>query len=40
MLLAGVGVIALVAIIALTPGLNDLADLLWLKLELLLGIDD
>jgi uncharacterized membrane-anchored protein len=34
-----VGVIALVAIVALTPGLRDVADLLWLKLQLLLGID-
>ena len=34
-----VGVVALVAIIALTPGLRDVANLLWLKLQLLLGID-
>jgi uncharacterized membrane-anchored protein len=34
-----VGVIAFVAIVALTPGLRDVADLLWLKLQVLLGID-
>jgi hypothetical protein len=28
-----------VAIVALTPGLRDVADLLWLKLQVLLGID-
>jgi len=33
------GVIAFVAIVALTPGLRDVADLLWLKLQVLLGID-
>jgi uncharacterized membrane-anchored protein len=33
-----VGVIAFVAIVALTPGLRDVADLLWLKLQVLLGI--
>jgi uncharacterized membrane-anchored protein len=31
------GVIALIAVIALTPALRDVAELLWLKLELLLG---
>ena len=31
--------IAFVAIVALTPGLRDVADLLWLKLQVLLGID-
>jgi uncharacterized membrane-anchored protein len=34
-----VGVIAFAAIVALTPGLRDVADLLWLKLQVLLGID-
>jgi uncharacterized membrane-anchored protein len=34
-----VGVVAFVAIVALTPGLRDVADLLWLKLQVLLGID-
>ena len=34
-----VGLIAFVAIVALTPGLRDVADLLWLKLQVLLGID-
>jgi uncharacterized membrane-anchored protein len=38
-LLFAVGVIAFVAIVALTPGLRDVADLLWLKLQVLLGID-
>jgi uncharacterized membrane-anchored protein len=38
-LLFVVGVIAFVAIVALTPGLRDVADLLWLKLQVLLGID-
>src|SRR4051812_21616598 len=34
-----VGVAALAAVIAVTPGLRDVADLLWLKLQVLLGID-
>jgi uncharacterized membrane-anchored protein len=34
-----VGIVALAAVIAVTPGLRDVADLLWLKFELLLGID-
>src|SRR3954452_12571645 len=38
-LLFAVGVIAFVAVVALTPGLRDVADLLWLKLQVLLGID-
>jgi uncharacterized membrane-anchored protein len=33
------GLITLAAIIAFTPGLRDVADLLWLKLQVLLGID-
>jgi uncharacterized membrane-anchored protein len=38
-MLFAVGVIAFVAIVALTPGLRDVADLLWLKLQVLLGLD-
>jgi uncharacterized membrane-anchored protein len=34
-----VGVAALAAVIAVTPGLRDVADLLWLKLQVLLGIN-
>jgi uncharacterized membrane-anchored protein len=37
-LLALTGVILLAAVILLTPGLHDVADLLWLKLQVLLGI--
>jgi uncharacterized membrane-anchored protein len=32
------GLVTFAAIVALTPGLRDLADLLWLKLEVLLGL--
>ncbi len=32
-----VGLIALIAVILATPALRDVADLLWLKLRLLLG---
>jgi uncharacterized membrane-anchored protein len=32
------GVITLVAIVWTTPGLHDVADLLWLKVQALLGI--
>lgn len=38
-LLALTGFVVLLAVILLTPGLNDVADLLWLKLQVLLGID-
>jgi uncharacterized membrane-anchored protein len=38
-LVLGVGVVALAAVIAVTPGLRDVADLLWLKLQVLLGIE-
>jgi uncharacterized membrane-anchored protein len=38
-LLALTGILVLVAVILLTPGLHDVADLLWLKLQVLLGID-
>jgi uncharacterized membrane-anchored protein len=34
-----VGIVALAAVIFVTPGLRDVADLLWLKLQVLLGID-
>ncbi len=37
-LLALTGILVLVAVILLTPGLHDVADLLWLKLQVLLGI--
>jgi uncharacterized membrane-anchored protein len=33
------GIVTLLAIVALTPGLRDVAELLWLKLQVLLGID-
>jgi uncharacterized membrane-anchored protein len=33
------GVLCLIAIVVLTPGLRDVADLLWLKLEVLLGLE-
>ena len=36
-LLLGVGVLALVAVVLATPGLRDVADLLWLKLRRLTG---
>jgi uncharacterized membrane-anchored protein len=38
-LLALTGVLVLIAVILLTPGLHEVADLLWLKLQVLLGID-
>ncbi len=38
LLVLGVGIAALVAVVLVTPGLNDVADLLWLKLKLLLGL--
>jgi uncharacterized membrane-anchored protein len=38
-LVAAAGVVTLVATVALTPGLREVADLLWLKLQLLLGGD-
>ncbi len=37
-LLAVTGLLVLLAVILLTPGLHDVADLLWLKLQVLLGI--
>jgi uncharacterized membrane-anchored protein len=39
LMLFAVGLIAFVAVVALTPGLRDVADLLWLKLQVLLGLD-
>ncbi|WP_205698047.1 putative cytokinetic ring protein SteA [Conexibacter sp. SYSU D00693] len=39
LVVAAAGLLVLVLVIALTPGLSDVADLLWLKLEVLLGID-
>jgi uncharacterized membrane-anchored protein len=36
--LALVGVVALIAVVLATPALHDVADLLWLKLQVLLGI--
>lgn len=38
-LLALTGILVLIAVILLTPGLHEVADLLWLKLQVLLGID-
>ena len=38
-LVLAVGAVALAAVIAVTPGLRDVADLLWLKLQVLLGIN-
>ncbi len=38
LLLALSGALVLAAVILLTPGLHDVADLLWLKLQVLLGI--
>ncbi len=38
LLVLGVGIVALVAVVLVTPGLRDVADLLWLKLKLLLGL--
>ena len=37
-LLLFVALLAFIAVVAITPGLRDVAELLWLKLELLLGI--
>lgn len=39
LLLLATGVAALVAVVLATPALHDVADLLWLKLQVLLGID-
>jgi uncharacterized membrane-anchored protein len=39
LLVFGVGLLALFAIILTTPGLHDVAELLWLKLQVLLGFN-
>lgn len=39
LLVALAGLLTLVAVVLATPGLHDVADLLWLKLQVLLGID-
>jgi uncharacterized membrane-anchored protein len=39
LLLALTGVVALVAVVLATPGLKEVADLMWLKLQVALGID-
>jgi uncharacterized membrane-anchored protein len=39
MLVLAVGLITLAAVVFATPGLRDVADLLWLKLRVLLGMD-
>ena len=33
------GMLVLVAVVLATPGLREVADLLWLKLRVLLGMD-
>jgi hypothetical protein len=33
------GLLCLLAIVLLTPALRDVADLLWLKLEVVIGIE-
>jgi uncharacterized membrane-anchored protein len=38
-LVAAAGVLCLLAIVVLTPSLRDLADLMWLKLEVVLGLE-
>lgn len=39
LLLALTGLLVLIAVVLMTPGLKEVADLLWLKLQILLGID-
>jgi uncharacterized membrane-anchored protein len=39
LLVLAVGVLTLLAVVLATPGLRDVADLLWLKLRVLLGMD-
>lgn len=39
LLILAVGLLALTAVVLATPGLRDVADLLWLKLRLLLGYE-
>jgi uncharacterized membrane-anchored protein len=38
-LLAAAGLVTFILVVLITPGLQELADLLWLKLQLLLGIE-
>ncbi len=38
-LVAAAGMLCLLAIVVLTPALRDLADLMWLKLEVVLGLE-
>ena len=38
-LLAGVGIATFIIIVLVTPGLRDVADLMWLKLRILMGGD-
>ncbi len=38
-LLAGVGIATFIVIVLVTPGLRDVADLMWLKLRILMGGD-
>ena len=38
LLVLAVGLVALVAVVLVTPGLRDVADLMWLKLQVLLGL--
>ncbi len=38
-LVAAAGLLCLLAIVVLTPSLRDLADLMWLKLEVVLGLE-
>lgn len=38
-LVAGMGILTLIAIVLTTPGLHDIAELLWLKLQVLLGFN-
>jgi uncharacterized membrane-anchored protein len=39
LLVAAVGLLALIGVVLVTPGLKEVADLLWLKLQLLIGLD-
>jgi uncharacterized membrane-anchored protein len=39
MLMLAVGLVVLIAVVLVTPGLREVADLLWLKLRVLLGMD-
>ena len=39
LLLLITGLITAIVVVLVTPGLHEVADLLWLKLQVLLGID-